>query len=75
MKITSPTLQEGKGDRQVAPMLLRPSEVASILAISPRKLWSLTASGEIPCVKIDRAVRYDREDLRAWIDRRKGGQK
>jgi hypothetical protein len=40
--------------------------------VSERKLWSLTKSGEIPCVRIDRAVRYDPADLRAWIAKKKG---
>jgi excisionase family DNA binding protein len=52
-------------------MLLTVIEAAKTLAISPRTLWSLTDSGEISCVRIGRAVRYDPADLRAWIDRRK----
>ena len=52
-------------------MLFTAPEAAKALAISPRTLWSLTDSGEIPAVRIGRAVRYDPSDLRAWIDRRK----
>jgi len=52
-------------------MLFTAPEAAKALAISPRTLWSLTDSGEIPCVRIGRAVRYDPADLRALIDRRK----
>ena len=47
--------------------LLRAAEAARVLAISPRKLWSLTASGDIPHVRIGRVVRYSRLDLEAWI--------
>ena len=53
--------------------LLRPNDAARALAISPRKLWEITNRGEIPCVRIGRAVRYDLADLRDWINRRKGG--
>ena len=53
--------------------LLRPREAARILAISPRKLWSLTASGELTAVRIGRAVRYDPADLRKWIEAQKAG--
>jgi excisionase family DNA binding protein len=52
-------------------LLLTATEAAEALAISPRTLWSLTDSGDLPCVRIGRAVRYDPADLRAWIDRRK----
>jgi excisionase family DNA binding protein len=53
-------------------LLLRPREAAAALAISPRKLWSLTKSGEIQAVRVGRAVRYQIEELRAWISRRSG---
>ncbi|QDT68645.1 Helix-turn-helix domain protein [Planctomycetes bacterium MalM25] len=41
-----------------SPPLLKSPEAAERLAISPRKLWALTASGEIPSVRIGRNVRY-----------------
>jgi excisionase family DNA binding protein len=45
---------------------------ATALAISPRKLWALTASGEVPCVRIGRSVRYDAADLDAFVEASKG---
>lgn len=48
-------------------LLLKPAQAAESLAISPRKLWGLTARGDIPHVKIGRCVRYAVDDLRAWI--------
>ena len=48
-------------------LLLKSEEAASTLAISPRKLWELTDSGEIPCIRIGRAVRYSFDHLREWI--------
>jgi len=51
--------------------LLTARDAAKFLAISPRKLWQLTNCGDIPCVRIGRAVRYDPFDLRRWIDARK----
>lgn len=54
------------------PQLLRPSDAARVLAISPRKLWELTNRGELPAVRIGRAVRYDPCDLTAWIETAKG---
>lgn len=60
-------------DRSVEadPLLLTPREAARALSVSPRKLWGLTASGELPCVRFGRAVRYDRDDLRRLIAQRK----
>lgn len=54
-----------------SPLLLKPIEAANALAISPRKLWELTATREIQCIRIGRAVRYDPDDLRAWIEYQK----
>lgn len=56
-------------------LLLTPREAAEALRISERKLWGLTASGQIPCLRIGRSVRYDINDLREWIDERKGVRK
>lgn len=47
---------------------------AKVLGISPRLLWSLTKAGQIPCVRLGRAVRYDPADLRTFIERSKGGR-
>lgn len=54
-------------------LLLRPREAADALAISERKLWELTRCGEVPAVRIGRAVRYDPRDLRRWIDAQRAG--
>ena len=56
-------------------LLLTPQQAAKALAISPRKLWSMTASGEVPHVRLGRCVRYPVDGLRHMIDRkRKGGE-
>ena len=54
-------------------LLLKPPQAAEALAISPRKLWGMTASGEIPHVRIGRSVRYPVDDLQRWIDDQKEG--
>lgn len=60
---------------KATPLLLKPDEAAEVLAISPRKLWGLTASREIPHIRIGRCVRYAIDDLQRWInDQKKGGQ-
>ena len=59
-----------------AALLLTPKQAASALAISPRKLWSMTASGELAHLRIGRSVRYPIDDLRTYIDEnREGGDR
>ncbi len=55
------------------PLLLSPKQAAVALAISPRKLWSLTASGEIPHIRIGRSVRYPLTELQRWIAEQQDG--
>lgn len=45
---------------------------AKLLAIGKRTLWRLSDSGEIPPIKIGRAVRYAVADLEGFIARRRG---
>jgi hypothetical protein len=52
----------------IARLLLTPIDAAAALGISPRLLWSKTKLGEIPCVRIGKAVRYSPTALQAWID-------
>ena len=55
-------------------LLLTCKEAADALAISQRKLWSMTTSGEIPHIRIGRSVRYPVDELRQWIlEQTKGG--
>ncbi len=52
--------------------LLTSKQSAGYLAISERKLWDMSKSGEIPAVRLGRAKRYDRQDLDLFIQRAKG---
>lgn len=56
-------------------LLLTPKQAAEALAISPRKLWGMTASGEIPHVRLGRCKRYAIADLEDFIElQKKGGE-
>jgi excisionase family DNA binding protein len=50
-----------------AKLSLRPREAAEALGISPRLLWTLTKSGEVPHTRIGRAVVYPVDRLREWL--------
>ena len=53
-------------------LLLTEREAAKALSVCPRTLWQLRQDGDIPCIRIGRAVRYAPADLRAWIAGRRG---
>ena len=58
-------------------LLLTPLQAAAGLSTSERTLRSLTANGEVPCVKIGRSVRYRPKTPTAWLverERKGGGQ-
>ena len=52
-------------------MALRPKDAAKALGISTRHLWTLTAQGHIPCVRVGSGKRqlvlYPVEVLRVWL--------
>jgi excisionase family DNA binding protein len=56
--------------QSIPPLLLTPKQAAEALAISQRKLWSMTASGEVPHVRLGRCVRYPLIHLQVWLARR-----
>ena len=57
-------------------LLLDCRGAARVLAVSPRKLWSMTFEEKpgLPYVRFGRLVRYAVPDLERWIEsQRKGG--
>lgn len=52
-------------------LLLTFDAAAEMLAVSPRTVWSYVKRGVLPVVRMGRAVRIDRRDLLAFIDRMK----
>jgi excisionase family DNA binding protein len=49
--------------------LVTSRQAAQMLSISERTLWSLSNSGQLPVVRIGRAVRYAVSDIEAYIER------
>jgi len=53
--------------------LLTIKQAAAALSLSTRKIWELTNRGEIPSIRIGRAVRYSIDDLKDYIARQRSG--
>jgi len=48
---------------------LAAADVARLLGISERHLWTLHSSGRLPRpVKLGRSVRWNRSELQRWLD-------
>ncbi len=56
-----------KEDIPMEQQLLRAQEVARILSLSRSKVFLMIASGELPAIRIGRAVRVPASALREWI--------
>lgn len=57
-----------------SPLLVNANVACGLLGIKRRKLWSLTASGEIPVCRIGRRTLYSVEALERWVNAQtKGG--
>jgi excisionase family DNA binding protein len=50
-------------------ILLRASEAQRLLSLSRSTIYAMIASGELPCVRIGRAVRVPVDGLREWVKR------
>ena len=70
----SNTLLNSKSE--VPCLALRPREAAKALGIGQRLLWTMTNTGEVPSVKLGRAVVYPIADLERWLSAQasKGGK-
>lgn len=53
-------------------LLVTPREAAKVLSVCEKTLFTLNKRGELPAVRIGRAVRYAVADLQAFINRQKG---
>ncbi len=55
--------------------LLRVSQVAKILNVSPATIYTWVEQGKFPCFKFVGAIRIKRSDLTKWLkSKKKGGE-
>jgi excisionase family DNA binding protein len=57
----------------VSDRLLTADEAAEILNVPTSWVRDASRRGELPCIRLGRYVRFDRDDLLAWIERQKQG--
>jgi excisionase family DNA binding protein len=63
-------LRNNPVDTPHSELLVDAAAASRSLSISPRLLWSLTQSREIPSLRIGRRVLYPRLALEQWIESR-----
>ena len=66
-------LKDTNAEIAVPRLALRPKDAAIALGISERLLWTLTKAGEIPHVRLGRAMIYPVDSLRAYLASRVDG--
>ena len=49
------------------PLLLRAERAAKLLSLGRTTVFQMMATGELPCVRIGRAVRVPRSALERWV--------
>jgi excisionase family DNA binding protein len=67
-KPTATTVHDKTTTLPVAWLLLNSKEAAAAMGISTKTLWTLTAGGKVPCIRLGKLVRYSPAALQEWID-------
>ena len=70
--ITAPRAINDKDMAEEHPLLLRAEEAARLTSLGRSTIFKMLACGELPAVRVGRAVRVRRSDLEKWIDSRSG---
>lgn len=56
-------------------LLIKPREAAQVLSIGLSSLYVLIRSGELPSIRVGRAIRIERKQLDEWIRQQGEGGK
>lgn len=54
--------------------ILTTEEVLGYLRVTPRTIYRLIRTGELPALRIGRQWRFRRSDLDAWLDRQRAAR-
>jgi len=63
----TPTTREAAPAGDPPRLALRPKDAARALGIGERLLWSLTNRGEIPHLRLGKAILYPVAELERWL--------
>lgn len=55
------------GSRLLDDPLLRPEQVAELLAVKPSWVYEAVRTGRLPCVRVGRHIRFTRTMLEGWL--------
>lgn len=58
----------------ISPDFLRTDEVLGYLRVTPRTIYRLIQTGDLPAVRIGGQWRFRRSDLDAWLNRQRAGR-
>lgn len=47
--------------------LLSTKEISEILNVKPKTLYQWAELGQMPCIKLNGALRFDLDDIKKWI--------
>lgn len=47
---------------------LKVTEIAKLLGVTPQHIYKMAASGSIPSFRVSGSVRFDPDDVAAWLE-------
>lgn len=65
----NPTNTVARNEPETPCLALRPREAAKALGISERLLWEWTDRGEVPHIRLGKAILYPVDTLKDWLKR------
>ena len=54
-------------DIELSAPLLRPADAARLLSVRPSWIYEAVRSGQLPCLRIGRHIRFTRPMLEQWL--------
>ena len=66
--ISATTSNQRKAEPETPCLAMRPREAAAALGISERLLWEWTDRGQVPHIRMGKAILYPVNTLRNWLD-------
>ncbi len=50
---------------------LKVAEIAKLLSVTPQHIYRMAAQGSIPSIRISGSVRFDPDEVAAWLQRKR----